>query len=177
MFEKEIEFDMVTTKGGDKGESFLYDGTKRRKDDFLFETVGDLDELNSFLGIVRAKTGLKEIQQIQQNILVIGSMVATPVNSEQYKEIPKFDEREITKIEKIEKKLLKKTSIKPVFVTPGENEIAAYIDIARSITRRCERRIVKVIRDLHLFDLKECQIYINRLSDYLFVLARKHEQE
>ena len=81
-------------------------------------------------------------------------------------------ERDIKWVEKQQHALMQEIEIKPVFVYPGETKESAHIDVARTITRRCERKIVSLIRDLYRQDLIDSQRYLNRLSDYLFVLAR-----
>ena len=178
---KSLEFEQVTTRGGDSGESSLYDGTRRRKDDLLFEAMGDVDELSSNLGVV--KTSLSEtvsgsrriistIFTVQKNLRRIGAMIATPAESDRYSEIEVLEEKHIAELEKSEHDLLAETQIGEDFVLPGDSREAAVIDVARSVCRRAERRVVSCIRDRSMTHLAECQSYLNRLSDYLFILAR-----
>lgn len=172
---KELDFDLVTTRGGDKGESFTYDGQRKIKYDDIFETVGDLDELNLFLGIVRnlKMKQSKQIAEIQNDILHLSSQIATDPSYSIYESFIKVTEKDIYKLEKWQKKLMKDAVIPQVFILPGEAGTGSeYIDIARSVCRRAERHIVKLIREHHRIDLFECQKYVNRLSDFLFVLAR-----
>lgn len=171
---KNIEFELVTTKGGDKGETSLYSGERKVKCDYIFDTVGDIDELNSYLGIVRGFTKYeKHIHKIQQNLLRIGAQIATNPKSEMYTELNVITEKDVYELEKWEKKLTDKAQIPQRFILPGEIKThTAHIDVARSIARRCERRVVDEIRNKTRFDLHQCQIYLNRLSDYLFILAR-----
>lgn len=173
---KEIEFDMVTTRGGDRGESSLYNGERRRKDDVIFEALGDLDELNSALGIVRAQVRLPQLLDIQKHLLVIGAVAAAPRTSREYENIPHLQKQDVEKLEKEEKALLGKTEILGSFVCPGETVVSAQTDVARTLARRCERRLVTLIRDYGRSELIESQRYLNRLSDYLFILARFMEQ-
>lgn len=188
---KEYEFDLVTTKGGDRGESSLYSQEREVKNSPIFEAVGELDELNSYFGIIRAslegstiKTGLfksfnlpSEIRGIQKDIMAISSLIATNPMSELYNKLKQIDEAVINKIEKREIALLKQTKISEEFIIPGDTGLAsAQIDFARALTRRCERRIVALIRERGRIDLIECQKYLNRLSDLLFILARFVEQ-
>jgi cob(I)alamin adenosyltransferase len=171
-----ITFTRVTTRGGDRGESSLYSGERVRKDDFIFEVLGDLDELNSSLGIVRSYAQSPDILQIQKNILVIGAVAATSPESPNYEKIKKIESRDVTDLEKMEQKLLSKTSIKSSFICPGDTSISAFIDVSRTLARRCERRIVTLIRERSRADLIAGQQYLNRLSDYLFILARYREE-
>jgi cob(I)alamin adenosyltransferase len=173
---KQLDFDLVTTRGGDTGESFTYDGQKKVKFDIVFETVGDLDELNSFLGIVRNIVEKKQewqIKAIQNGILHLSSQIATDPSSELYETFIKISEKDIFRLEKWQKKLMKDAIIPQNFILPGEKKTGSeYIDIARSVCRRSERNIVKLIRENNRIDLFECQKYLNRLSDFLFTLAR-----
>lgn len=173
---KNIEFDMVTTRGGDFGETSLYSGERRIKCDYVFDAVGDIDELNSTLGVVRGVThDVKQIHTIQENLLRIGAQVATLPNSELYNTLNQIEYKDVELLESWQNKMMNKVDIPAKFILPGEVKVeTAYIDIARTITRRCERRIVEKIRDKYnpRPDLHDCQKYLNRLSDYLFVLAR-----
>ena len=182
MKKKEITFEMVTTKGGDRGETSLYNGERRRKDDLIMDLVGDLDELGSFLGLARAGLnsvgGKKEsdiILEIQKNLFVIGGEAATPENDKLFKEISRMTEKHILFLEKEEKRLLKTTTIKPVFIPAGESSVSAMVDVARSVCRRTEWHIVCLIRERGFTYLATGQRYLNRLSDLLFILARSLE--
>ena len=176
-----LEFETVTTRGGDRGETSLYDGSRLRKDDLLFDTMGDLDELNSFVGLVksscrdemkRSRKLIRNLEQFQNDLLRIGAMIATPINTELYKTIKPIKKADVEHIEALEHSLLGDTEIAEAFVLPGETKSAAYTDVARTICRRAERQIVRCIRDRSLAHLIPCQHYLNRFSDYLFVLAR-----
>jgi cob(I)alamin adenosyltransferase len=171
-----IDFDQVTTRGGDRGMSHLADGEPRRKDDPLFEALGDVDELTSWLGVVRAHSKSdklrRELARIQENLLAVGAQVATPRRSPLYKKFRFLDEKDLRRLETAEKRLLTTTEIAPRFVLPGEVPLAAWVDVARAVARRSERRVVALIRDAGMVHLSLSQNYLNRLSDYLFVLAR-----
>ena len=176
-----LEFEKVTTRGGDRGDTSLYDGSRHRKDDLLFDTMGDLDELTSFVGLAkswcrdeanRPRKLVRNFETIQGDLFRIGAMIATPVNSDLYKSINPIEAVDVARIEKLEHTLLDNTEIEEAFVLPGETRSAAYTDVARAICRRVERRVVSCIRDRSLAHLIPCQHYLNRLSDYLFVLAR-----
>lgn len=171
----ELSFNKVTTRGGDRGESSLYSGQRLRKDDIIFELLGDLDELSSTLGIVRAHTHSKDILKIQKKLLTLGACAATMPASPQYEQIVKITPDDVAALEKLEHKLLGKTAVSSQFICPGETVESAYIDVARTIARRCERRCVTIIRERSRPDLIASQQYLNRLSDYLFILARYSE--
>lgn len=173
---KNIEFEMVTTRGGDTGETSLYSGERIIKSDIIFETTGDLDELNSKLGECRSVVkNVKQIHTIQENILKIGSQVATSPDSELYETFKKVSEKDVVQLENWQNKMMKDAEIPARFILPGEVKFeTAVVDSARTIARRAERHLISVIRSEHnpRPDLHECQHYLNRLSDFLFVLAR-----
>lgn len=182
MKKRGITFEMVTTKGGDMGETSLYNGERRRKDDLIMDVVGDLDELGAFLGAARAElfvSGKKQesdiIVDIQKTLFIIGGEAATPENDKLFKNISRMTEKHILFLEKEEKRLLKTTTIKPVFVTAGDNCASASVDVARAVCRRAERHMVSLIRERGFTYLATGQRYLNRLSDLLFILARSLE--
>jgi cob(I)alamin adenosyltransferase len=181
MKKKFYDFDLVTTKGGDTGETSLYDGSRRRKDDILFNTVGDIDELSSWLGVVRShikhRQSIMFIKRVQGDLIKIGAMIATPVHSSQWKTLELIVENDVAEIERIENIVLNKTKIELKFILPGRTAESSWIDVARTVCRRAERNIISCIRDRHMTQLYECQKYLNRLSDYLFILARWTEQK
>ncbi len=182
MKKKEITFGMVTTRGGDRGETSLYNGERRRKDDLIMDLVGDLDELGAFLGLVRAglnTAGKKHesdiILEVQKTLFIIGGEAATPENDKLFKDISKMGEKHILFLEKEEKRLLKITTIKPLFIPAGDNSLSATVDVARAVCRRAERHIVRLIRERGFTYLGTGQRYLNRLSDLLFIMARNLE--
>jgi cob(I)alamin adenosyltransferase len=176
------EFELVTTRGGDHGESGYYSGERRRKDDLLFEALGDIDELNSVVGVARARLHARRsevfgLTEIQRQLLRLSSMVATTPGHELYDTFEHIVEEDVEALERVQRNLMKQTRIEPVFILPGESEESATIDVARSVCRRAERRLVAVIRERGRFDLHACQNFLNRLSDYLFVLGRHIDQK
>ncbi|MFO7850602.1 MAG: cob(I)yrinic acid a,c-diamide adenosyltransferase [Spirochaetia bacterium] len=175
-----LEFTRVTTRGGDSGESSLADGERRRKDDLLFETLGTLDELVSYLGVVRAGIEGKNAEvllTIQKNLQGISGMMATPKRSKSSSASPGIDSSDIEELETEEAELLGETRISGKFVSPGNTALSAHIHVARTVCRRAERRIVTCIRERELSRLIPAQQYINRLADLLFVLAVWEEQQ
>jgi len=185
-----IEFDKVTTRGGDWGESSLASGERRRKDDLLFEMMGVIDELSSFLGLARASCGASPesgsesegwrgsseladvIAAIQRTLLSIGAQVATPVSDPNYARLRLVGDGDVEALEKIEARYLAEAEIGDKFILPGDSRLSGQLDVARAMCRRAERRIVTCIRDRSMRELIPSQRYLNRLSDLLFVLAR-----
>jgi cob(I)alamin adenosyltransferase len=171
-----MEFDKVTTRGGDRGDSSLYNGDRLSKDDLLFEALGDLDELVSCLVLLRAGIShagyRKDLFAVQKRLFLLGSQIATPSSDPLYKSLVVLGQKDIEFLERLEKKIMEVTKIESAFVIPGENEASARADLARAVTRRLERRIVGCIRKRGMIELADGQRFVNRLSDYLFVLAR-----
>jgi cob(I)alamin adenosyltransferase len=175
-----IEFDRVTTRGGDEGKSSLHDGSRLWKDDLVFELLGAVDKLTSYLGLLRSQVGKKsigkQIASVQKKLLVIGSLAATPSSSDLFAPLEKIVDEDVNLLEEYEARLLAETRIEDRFVIPGDDPISARVDVARTLCREAERRIVSCIRDRSMAHLIPSQNYLNRLSDYLFVLARNLEQ-
>ncbi len=181
-------FKLITTRSGDKGMSSLYSGERRPKDDIAFDCLGDMDELTCCLGVVRASITPKfkeDIHHIQKRLLAFSAQVATKSTSPLLMEtIDLIDYEDINWIEERQKFLLDSVEIKPVFVCPGDDLLPAQIGVSRTVCRRVERALTKFVNTpedqdgdkIYRHDLNDCQAYINRLSDYLFVLARYIEQ-
>lgn len=165
----------ITTKTGDDGFTSLLGGKRVSKASCFIEAVGELDELNSFLGWVKSekKAGAeitKLIDKIQNDLYrmmaVIGSGLKCPKN------VAKIGESDV---EFLGKEILKRQgSVEKLrgFVPPGGGELSSRLHIARSVCRRSERSLVKITAD-YLFTgkLAESLKYLNRLSDLLFILA------
>lgn len=182
------DFDNITTRGGDQGETSLLNGERRRKDDLLFLVLGDLDELSSYLGLVKA--GFRErsgsagderftisndlpdfLEWVQKLLIQIGGHIASPTAEKAYP-LQKVSTDHIDKIEKLQRELMDQTDLQNAFILPGGSELSAWVDVSRSVARRLERGIVTCIRDRRMRHLETSQVLINRLSDFLFVLAR-----
>jgi cob(I)alamin adenosyltransferase len=171
----------VYTKTGDKGTTALFGGTRVPKHHIRIETYGTVDELNSNLGFLRdQKIGSHSdevILRIQNRLFTIGSMLATDPKKAKLKsgkerlDIEKISFSDIelleTEIDKMDESLPQMTH----FVLPGGHPAVSVCHICRSICRRAERLAV-ALNELEPFDEK-ILTYLNRLSDYLFVLARK----
>ena len=174
-----IEFSSITTRGGDSGETSLYSGERRSKDDPLFEALGDLDELNSWLGLIKVslengtgKDAGEIMNWIQDRIIVASGEIAAPKISKAYKKLDHITNTDIDELESKQAGMMEHMDMPDCFVHPGFNRLSAETDIARSVCRRCERRVVTLIRRQGLSHLNEIQRYLNRLSDFLYVLAR-----
>ena len=161
----------VTTKVGDKGTTALGDGTKISKSDLRIICIGEVDELNSFVGYAKIATSdkdiVKELIAIQNNLLNLGGELSVPK-----KQLDLIKEESVFHLETIIEDLNKDMPPLKDFILPGGDEFSARLHIARSICRRVERLIVRLNEkeNERILWIK----YLNRLSDYFFVLARYH---
>lgn len=164
----------IYTKTGDDGTTGLIGGSRVRKSDVRIECYGTADELNSALGLaaVNAPGDLSAlIQEIQHDLFVIGSHLATPDNEPGAgKWLPPLDETMVARLEmQID---TAETQLAPLrdFILPGGSETAARLHLARTICRRCERLLVDFAQDRPVPQL--ILVYLNRLSDWSFTYAR-----
>ena len=162
----------IYTKKGDAGMTSLFGGKKISKADIRIEAYGTVDELNSYLGIVIAlyeDNGVKEeLLRIQRTLFKAGAILATSPDKPQL--LMPFDEEETLFLENRIDEMQKDLTPLKNFILPSGSLLISHIHVARTICRRAERRIV-AIDDKHGY--QAILTYLNRLSDYLFVLARK----
>lgn len=173
----------IYTKKGDKGETRLLYGDAVSKDSIAPEAYGSVDELVAALGLVRYEQKLpleaKEyILQIQRQLFVVGAELAT---SKDNRTKLKPNETLVTDsmVKTIEKEidyLTEKNGVPDYFVVPGENSISSKFDWCRVVSRRAERKCVAWKKLNEVEDTKVI-VYLNRLSDLLWMLARDHEKE
>ncbi len=163
----------IYTKTGDKGETGLFGGKRVSKDDVRIEAYGTVDELNSVIGTARAFNDNKIMDlilaEIQNQLFILGSDLATPsdVKSTATKRISVKD---YTSLEGIIDDFESKLGPLNSFILPAGTKAAALLHSARSVCRRAERRVVSLKKTGEASD--EDVIYLNRLSDLLFMLAR-----
>ncbi len=170
----------VTTKIGDKGMTYLYMGGKVSKADIRVEAYGTIDELCSFLGMAKAQIKNKKIKDIiefiQKDLFIISAELA--INLKFVNKIKvKIGEVQISKIEKIIKAFERKKIPKKIycFAVPGNSFISSVFDVSRAIARRAERRVVD-LKNKKNFKNEYILVYLNRISDLLFLLARYYEK-
>jgi len=170
----------LSTGNGDEGFSSLKDGEKIRKDSDVFEALGTLDKLSSYIGLVKATLKdqeiIKQLTYIQGILYKIGSSIADPIGFIK-SGLKVLIPAKLKKIEKFESKILEKIRIANVIVIPGKNQISAHVDIARTICREFERKLVKFIYENKRESLKVFIPLVNRLGDYLYALARYTENK
>jgi len=168
----------IYTKTGDKGLTSLIGGTRVPKYDLRIESYGTVDELNSYIGLIadqdisaHDKSILKEIQD---RLFTIGSsLAADPERSKMV--IPDLHEADITLLETEMDKMNETLPELRHFILPGGSTTISYCHIARCVCRRAERLGVHLASESTVDE--EVNIYLNRLSDYLFTLARKVAHE
>jgi cob(I)alamin adenosyltransferase len=188
---------VVYTKTGDKGTSALFTGERRKKTDPVFEALGALDELNSHVGLARAMLRsspekrehdgemMMLLENIQQELLNAGTVVATPTGKNAEDETAKrmtdilegyrFPGK-TSEMEKVIDVMDSRLVPLRVFILPGGGNVtSAQLHVCRTVCRRAERRMIEV-RDLYgegySDHLRQATVYVNRLSDFLFVAAR-----
>ncbi|MCT4601194.1 MAG: cob(I)yrinic acid a,c-diamide adenosyltransferase [Marinifilaceae bacterium] len=166
---------VVYTKTGDKGKTGLIGGKRVEKHNLRLEAYGTIDELNSYIGLIRSfdidTTIRKILEEIQAKLFTVGAHLAVDEDHEELKEKFTCSENEINILEKEIDRINSKLPEMNSFILPGGNQIVSYTHIARTVCRRAERRISALMEIVEISPniLK----YVNRLSDYLFVVARK----
>ena len=163
----------ISTKTGDEGMTSLRDGVRVPKDDPRIETNGQIDQLNAHLGVVRSMLGDDDanreiIHSVQRELMTIMSHIATPEGSVNPREL------HAAKITSELEQAIDQADFQGGFVVPGGgSQLAAFIHLARTQARTVERRLWSLHRQ-HLVD-STILVMMNRLSDYLFVLANEKE--
>lgn len=168
----------IYTKTGDKGTTALFGGKRVSKDDIRIEAYGTVDELNAHLGMLRDqevnRKRADELISIQDRLFVTGSILATVPGNDKVK-IPKLTETDVELLERSIDGMEKTLEPLRFFVLPGGHVSISYGHIARTVCRRAERLVVALNKAEPVEPL--VIKYLNRLSDYLFVLCRKMAQE
>ena len=171
----------IYTKTGDTGTTSLYGGTRVKKYNLRIESYGTVDELNSYIGLIKdqeiSDTNKNSLLKIQNELFTLGSMLATPPEKETLKNgkerlnIPKIDESAVlfleNEIDRMDAALPQMTH----FILPGGHQAVSFCHVARCVCRRAERLSV-ALNDQETIN-NDIIKYLNRLSDYLFTLARK----
>jgi cob(I)alamin adenosyltransferase len=164
----------IYTKTGDQGETSLFGGGRVGKDDARVDAYGGVDELNASLGLARSLSLPPDLdpvcQRLQDELFTVGAVLATPRGSKADAAIPHVRPEWIDAMERQidawDEELPPLTS----FILPGGSQAASALHVARTLCRRAERRVVPLVRE-GLFDV-QVVVYLNRLSDLLFAMAR-----
>jgi cob(I)alamin adenosyltransferase len=168
----------IYTKTGDKGQTSLIGGTRVLKSSLRIEAYGTVDELNSWVGVVRdhdkEQTHKAVLLEMQDRLFTIGSILASEPGKSKMK-IPELREEDIVFLESEMDKMDESLPEMRSFVLPGGHPAVSFCHVARCVCRRAERICVDLAQGQ---EVQEILIrYLNRLSDYLFVLSRKLTQE
>ena len=166
----------IYTRTGDAGDTGLFGGGRVPKDDVRVEAYGDVDELNAVLGVARSVDPLPRIDDllfsIQRDLFSIGALLATPDRAKMEAHLSKasLDSRRISELERAIDACDTELDPLKTFILPGGTGKASALHFARTVCRRAERRVVTLGRETPIPDV--VIIYLNRLSDLLFTLAR-----
>jgi len=172
-----VNFDKmrIYTRTGDDGTTGLIGGTRVPKDDLRLEAYGTVDELNSWIGYLYSQPLLEDrasiLIEIQKKLFVIGGRLATDTSKVDLSHKLSCTDDDIRQLEQEIDSMLERLEPQTHFILPGGHETAAICHIARTVCRRAERRIFQLSGQIDIpFQLLG---YINRLSDFLFVLSRE----
>lgn len=164
----------IYTKTGDQGTTALFGGKRVSKADLRIDTYGTVDELNSWIGVVRDQPVNEKrkdfLISIQDNLFVTGSILATEPGNTKVK-IPSLSEADVTALEKEIDAMDAQLPPMKFFILPGGHQSVSFCHVARTVCRRAERLTI-ALHAQEPIDLLVVR-YLNRLSDYLFVLCRK----
>ncbi len=164
----------IYTRQGDYGQTTLFDGHRVPKDDWRIVTYGTVDELNSWLGLALANCRHERLvvmlERLQHQLFDLGADLATPLNSPNSALVHRIKPEQAAAMEAdIDAATVELPPLKE-FILPGGSPLAAQLHIARTVCRRAERHLVKLMRHEQVGETP--LIYLNRLSDLLFVMAR-----
>jgi len=168
----------VYTKTGDKGDTSLFGGKRVPKFDLRINAYGTSDELNSWIGLIRDQkidaSFTEMLLEIQDRIFTLGSQLAADPGKPKLK-MTKVELKDIQLLEDEMDRMSENLPEMTNFTLPGGHTTVSYCHIARCVCRRCERLVVE-LASIEVIDVLIVQ-YLNRLSDYLFVLSRKITQD
>ncbi|MFN8286244.1 MAG: cob(I)yrinic acid a,c-diamide adenosyltransferase [Chitinophagales bacterium] len=164
----------IYTKTGDVGETSLFGGRRVLKSELRIEAYGTVDELNSWIGLLRDVQQKEEyrelLKEIQDRLFTVGSTLAADPENDKLK-VPDLDETDVERLERSMDEM--EEGLEPLrsFILPGGHVHVSYCHIARTVCRRAERLCVGLhhTADIHPLIIK----YLNRLSDFLFMLGRR----
>jgi cob(I)alamin adenosyltransferase len=168
-----VRLTRIYTRGGDAGETSLGDGARVRKDDLRVEAFGTVDEANAAVGLARLSTDGEidaMLARIQNDLFDLGADLCTPEEGRRAGGALRIQASQVARLEQEIDAL--NAALKPLdsFVLPGGSPAAAYLHLARTVTRRAERLVVALAAREAVNP--EAVKYLNRLSDHLFVLSR-----
>jgi len=166
----------IYTRTGDRGDTGLFGGGRVPKNDPRVEAYGDVDELNAHLGLARAIEMMPRIDEvlvpIQRDLFALGALLATPDHAKMHEQLAKarIDDDRVAQLERAIDQGEEELEPLRAFIIPGGTPKSAALHVARTVCRRAERRVISLAQTTELPSL--VVVYLNRLSDLLFVLAR-----
>ncbi|WP_163870155.1 cob(I)yrinic acid a,c-diamide adenosyltransferase [Myxococcus eversor] len=164
----------IYTKTGDAGETGLFGGGRVAKDDARVDAYGEVDELNATLGLARASSLPQELDamlhRLQDQLFTVGAVMATPAGTKASAHIPALKAEWAADMEHAIDRFESELPTMTHFILPGGTQGAAALHLSRTVCRRAERRAVPLLRDGTI--PKDVVVFLNRLSDLLFVMAR-----
>jgi len=164
----------IYTKTGDLGSTSLFGGKRVGKDNLRIDAYGNVDELNSLIGVIVAELRIQPLKnklaRIQGELFVLGSDLATPLELGSKVKVPRTNKTLVNRLENEIDIWQKDLPELKKFILPGGSEVGAKLHLTRAVCRRAERAIVALAK-VEKINVK-AQIYINRLSDWFFVAAR-----
>ena len=172
-----VRLTRIYTRGGDRGETSLGDGRRIPKTDPRIEAYGTVDELNSFLGVVLAAPDLSNefrpwLERVQNDLFDVGADLCVPLADE--RERLRVTQRQIEWLEGLCDLVNERLEPLKSFILPAGGEVASRLHVARAVCRRAERRSVSLAQAQDANPL--ALAYLNRLSDFLYILARAASQ-
>jgi len=164
----------IYTRRGDDGSTGLFGGPRVRKDDLRVVAYGDVDELNSALGMAREDLPEGDLRSLidsfQSELFDLGAELATPDAAQAPKEVPRVSSQSVARLEREIDRLTEELPPMKNFILPGGSRSGAVLHFCRTVCRRAERKVVELADSTPVS--AEALAYLNRLSDLLFVMAR-----
>ena len=169
----------IYTKGGDKGKTSLFDGLRVDKDSMRVETYGTFDELNANISLAeklcKSQSNKKLLRSVEYNMFYLQGEIATKDTSRFIDQSRVITDEDTHTLEKVIDKYVKELPPVHSFILPGSSIAGAQLHIFRTVCRRAERLFVKLSRSTEF--RPELERYINRLSDFLYIIARDEDYE
>lgn len=167
---EEMRISKVYTKTGDGGETSLVGGKRVSKASLRVDAYGDVDELNSLIGLASAYLKDRELEEalslLQNDLFTLGADLASPGDIQ----VPRITDEFIATLEELSDRFLEELEPLKEFILPGGGEAGAALHLARTVARRSERKVIALASVEEVNSL--AIVYLNRLSDFLFILAR-----
>lgn len=156
----------IYTKTGDRGQTGLIGGSRVEKTDLRIHAIGEVDELNAALGLVNAPFLIRDIREIQCRLFELGALLADPRAADEAAEFAEHSKLLETSMDRQTAELPQLRN----FILPGGSEEASRLHLARAVCRRAERAVLALFKDVPI--QQDILVFLNRLSDWLFVAAR-----